>query len=727
MEITKGLTYICSIIEAVKELKNVAYSKNNYSFVVPQYIFRGITKHYVTYNGRKKDINNKTSDEELNVYVEQCDRQNSCDINDKFHNIESAYNKKCQEIIKEAKEIVNKSKETEHNSRPELSLLYNIINHNNYSQICPDYIQSGAAIRLNAMGNKDHNDYFTYINRLLSDFKELHPQDCHNSDIEILADLQHYGAATCLVDFSNNLLISLWFATQLGTDINEMGFLFCYDINTEILVDGKLSILNEQNYKNKTISDILKQTTKVTKYNGMNEYKFWLWKPSKLNTRITRQDSVFLFGIEPFKIIDHNISIIPIPPDWKEPIQKALKAYFGITSESVYCDKDGFTMSNAKNKSYNFVDTSYFQFKRSGDDIKNLQIGTSCLLKAEYSQALNYFESIDIKNDNDIDDTLIKIETLYSKALCNKGLLNLYIAISQLEDLWKIIVAFEDSIKNEKKEEIIEKKITIDCHYIELKKYKIIGDLIPLLYDTYQFQKALDFVHSIKKRDTTQKESEATNTANGNKNKLNIEQTNTADDNNLNIKQKTVSDNATLLLMLKIELTLLLYIVKLNANRDCIQEKNTLNKYFKKIFNSLTMELGREKDEEGSTDNDNNLFSRILAIYFGYVFYTIYHEKNPNDKNIQDVLIFYQKLRENAKDRMRRYIDDTTNIKDMIKKNRLVRWNFCDIKQLIEKYYKENTPIYNELMTYTSEIEEIRDLLDLKLSIDFYGNTNDEK
>lgn len=76
---------------------------------------------------------------------------------------------------------------------------------------------------------------------------------------------------------------------------------------------------------------------------------------------------------------------------------------------------------------------------------------------------------------------------------------------------------------------------------------------------------------------------------------------------------------------------------------------------------------------------------------------------------------------------MRRYIDDTTNIKDMIKKNRLVRWNFCDIKQLIEKYYKENTPIYNELMTYTSEIEEIRDLLDLKLSIDFYGNTNDEK
>ena len=77
MEITNGLTYICAIIEAVKDIKNVASNKNNYSFVVPQYIFRGITKRYVTYNELKKDINNKASDEELNVNIEECDRQNS--------------------------------------------------------------------------------------------------------------------------------------------------------------------------------------------------------------------------------------------------------------------------------------------------------------------------------------------------------------------------------------------------------------------------------------------------------------------------------------------------------------------------------------------------------------------------------------------------------------------------------------------------------------------------
>ena len=30
--------------------------------------------------------------------------------------------------------------------------------------------------------------------------------------MELLAELQHYGAATCLIDFTNSALIALWFA-----------------------------------------------------------------------------------------------------------------------------------------------------------------------------------------------------------------------------------------------------------------------------------------------------------------------------------------------------------------------------------------------------------------------------------------------------------------------------------------------------------------------------------
>jgi hypothetical protein len=34
------------------------------------------------------------------------------------------------------------------------------------------------------------------------------------SDLELLLELQHYGAATGLVDFSRDFLIALWFAAH---------------------------------------------------------------------------------------------------------------------------------------------------------------------------------------------------------------------------------------------------------------------------------------------------------------------------------------------------------------------------------------------------------------------------------------------------------------------------------------------------------------------------------
>lgn len=34
------------------------------------------------------------------------------------------------------------------------------------------------------------------------------------TDLELLAELQHFGAATCLVDFTRSALVALWFACQ---------------------------------------------------------------------------------------------------------------------------------------------------------------------------------------------------------------------------------------------------------------------------------------------------------------------------------------------------------------------------------------------------------------------------------------------------------------------------------------------------------------------------------
>lgn len=38
------------------------------------------------------------------------------------------------------------------------------------------------------------------------------------TDLELLAELQHFGAATCLIDFSRNALVALWFACQISSD-----------------------------------------------------------------------------------------------------------------------------------------------------------------------------------------------------------------------------------------------------------------------------------------------------------------------------------------------------------------------------------------------------------------------------------------------------------------------------------------------------------------------------
>ena len=37
------------------------------------------------------------------------------------------------------------------------------------------------------------------------------------SDLELLAHLQHYGAATCLMDFTRDVMVALWMACQQST------------------------------------------------------------------------------------------------------------------------------------------------------------------------------------------------------------------------------------------------------------------------------------------------------------------------------------------------------------------------------------------------------------------------------------------------------------------------------------------------------------------------------
>ena len=133
-------------------------------------------------------------------------------------------------------------------------------------------IRSGAAVRLsNSFEQYHYAQYIAYIKDLISSAKNKFPRNYGGklSVLAILADLQHNGAATCLVDFSKNILISIWHACQDGTwykskkdtkdepeeDFfapnsilqerifpqnakisNHDGLLYCYNITDELLI-----------------------------------------------------------------------------------------------------------------------------------------------------------------------------------------------------------------------------------------------------------------------------------------------------------------------------------------------------------------------------------------------------------------------------------------------------------------------------------------------------------
>ena len=63
------------------------------------------------------------------------------------------------------------------------------------------------------------------------------------SNLELLAELQHFGAATCLIDFTRSALVALWFACQQSCKVEANGKVFavrCNDTERFKTVEAKL-------------------------------------------------------------------------------------------------------------------------------------------------------------------------------------------------------------------------------------------------------------------------------------------------------------------------------------------------------------------------------------------------------------------------------------------------------------------------------------------------------
>ena len=156
------------------------------------------------------------------------------------------------------------------------------------------------------------------------------------SDLELLAELQHFGAATCLIDFSRSALVALWFACQQSTKGDANGKVFAVRHDDMVL----LKTVNPELMK-EAIDYFLKPDE-----NG--RYPLYQWQPKLQNNRIIAQQSVFVFSGAQIQeetecIIDKNS---------KQDILTALGKISGITEANIYPDFDGFARLHAHNKSY---------------------------------------------------------------------------------------------------------------------------------------------------------------------------------------------------------------------------------------------------------------------------------------------------------------------------------------------------------------------------------------
>lgn len=152
------------------------------------------------------------------------------------------------------------------------------------------------------------------------------------SDFELLAKLQHHGAATRLIDCSRNLLVALWFCCSI--ELQKTGLIF--GIHTDHIGGSERS---NETRKYKEVCSTLE------KYDHPQS-----WQPPIVTKRISSQSAHFLYS----KVSDSPMGSLAIEQDEevyiaiaiehsiKQKLLKELEGTFDISYLSLFPDIDGF-------------------------------------------------------------------------------------------------------------------------------------------------------------------------------------------------------------------------------------------------------------------------------------------------------------------------------------------------------------------------------------------------
>ena len=170
--------------------------------------------------------------------------------------------------------------------------------------------------------------------------------------LEILAELQHYGAATCLIDFTYNAQAALRFACKEDSkkpqDSNETQDQKNQQ-NLKNLLNGKVFAVrkNPPSRFREIVPELLKEDIDFFLQDN-EESQLYCWQPRQQNNRIIAQQSIFLFGR--YEFAEDNACIID--GNSKKDIMNMLQQVSGITEDSLFPDFEGFAHMRREEEPY---------------------------------------------------------------------------------------------------------------------------------------------------------------------------------------------------------------------------------------------------------------------------------------------------------------------------------------------------------------------------------------
>jgi len=360
-------------------------------------------------------------------------------------------------------------------------------------------IQSALAYRLQEYCYKGYNrsTYISKLKQMISDARISFPNEYRGqTDLTVLADIQHNGGATCLVDFSKNILKSLWFACE--REFDKDGYLYCYNIMHDSIINNNLTWIKDND--NRDIEMLLTASSRFANVCSDVTNRFYYWTPPALNNRIVSQDSIFIFGLDRFEIEKHKILMFKIPAASKESIKKALEIFFNIHSFSIYNDISGYAISKARTNpiaqtdgvnNFNYVFVDILNFMQNEDY-------TSAASLIRRYQGQREYEGISEREE---------MELHYSMGICyKKSRLNdraEYEIINSIEEFKKVIEISNKCIVQSKKELRGEKdpdkrtEIIKDLEYLSRKCVRAYNEIIDLCYDSLLFTEGMQVCDEI--------------------------------------------------------------------------------------------------------------------------------------------------------------------------------------------------------------------------------------